>query len=124
MSDKDEIEYWKNRADYFQEQLRILANQNVIVHDDKMNVARFNIVRIITKNLDAQIRTMCFNNSIVDQGLKSSVLLTLQKLKEEMNIEFEHGIFYYYSKNKDFTKIIVDGVDYTVINNYNKDWMN
>jgi hypothetical protein len=64
---------------------------------------------------------MCFNDSIIDQGLKSSVLLALQKLKQEMNIEFENGVFYYYSKNGD--KLIVDGRDYSEIDGYNKDWM-
>lgn len=117
----DEVEYWKNRANDFEQKLRALANEKVIVHDDKMNVARFNIVRILTRNLDTQIRTMCFNDSIIDQGLKSSVLLALQKLKQEMNIEFENGVFYYYSKNGD--KLIVDGRDYSEIDGYNKDWM-
>lgn len=117
----EEVEYWKNRANDFEQRLRVLANEKVIVHDDKMNVARFNIVRILTRNLDTQIRTMCFNDSIIDQGLKSSVLLAIQKLKQEMNIEFENGVFYYYSKNGD--KLIVDGRDYSEIDGYNKDWM-
>lgn len=121
MSDNYDVEYWKNRCNKLEQQLRDLVNQRVIVHDDKMNVARFNIVRIITKNLDTQIRTMCFNDSIIDEGLKSGVLIAIQKLKQEMNIEFEDGIFYYYSKNGD--KLIVDGRDYSKIDGYNKDWM-
>jgi hypothetical protein len=64
---------------------------------------------------------MCFYNSIIDDGQKSNVLFTLNKLKQEMNIEFEDGIFYYYSKNGD--KLILDGVDYNVVEGYNKDWM-
>lgn len=121
MSNNNDIQYWKNRANEFEQKLRILANEKVIVHNDKMNVARFDIVRILTKNLDTQIRTMCFIDSIIDEGLKSSVLIAIQKLKQEMNIEFENGLFYYYSKNGD--KLIVDGRDYSEINGYNKDWM-
>ena len=121
LSNNDDVQYWKNRANEFEQKLRILANEKVIVHNDKMNVARFDIVRILTKNLDTQIRTMCFIDSIIDEGLKSSVLITIQKLKQEMNIEFENGLFYYYSKNGD--KLIVDGRDYSEINGYNKDWM-
>lgn len=121
MSNNDDVQYWKNRCNKLEQQLRDLVNERVIVHDDKMNVARFNIVRIITKNLDTQIRTMCFNDSIIDEGLKSGVLIAIQKLKQEMNIEFEDGIFYYYSKNGD--KLIVDGRDYSKIDGYNKDWM-
>lgn len=118
---EEEIEYWKNRAKEVENQLRVLANQKVVVHDDTMNTARFNIVRILTKNLDAQIRTMCFVDSKIDEGLKSSVLVAIQKLKQEMNVEFEHGIFYYYSKSGD--KLVVDGRDYRTIDKYNEDWM-
>lgn len=121
MSNNDDVQYWKNRCNKLEQQLRDLVNERVIVHDDKMNVARFNIVRIITKNLDTQIRMMCFNDSIIDEGLKSSVLFAIHKLKQEMNIEFEDGFFYYYSKNGD--KLIVDGRDYSKIDGYNKDWM-
>lgn len=121
MSNNDDVQYWKNRCNKLEQQLRDLVNERVIVHDDKMNVARFNIVRIITKNLDTQIRMMCFNDSKIDEGLKSGVLIAIQKLKQEMNIEFEDGIFYYYSKNGD--KLIVDGRDYSKIDGYNKDWM-
>lgn len=121
MSNNDDIQLWKNRCNKLEQQLRDLANERVIVHDDKMNVARFNIVRILTKNLDTQIRMLCFNDLRIDEGLKSSVLIAIQKLKYEMNIEFENGLFYYYSKNGD--KLIVDGRDYSKIDGYNKDWM-
>lgn len=120
MSNED-VEYWKNRAKHFESQMRVLANQKVVVHDDTMNTARFNIVRILIDNLDTQIRTMCFNDSIVSQGLKTGVLITLSKLKQEMNVEFEHGIFYYYSKSGD--KLVIGGRDYRTIDSYNEDWM-
>jgi hypothetical protein len=118
---KEDIEFYKNKSEEYSKYWRLALTENQKAKQDEINVARFNIARIITKHLDKQIRTMCFYNSIIDDGQKSNVLFTLNKLKQEMNIEFEDGIFYYYSKNGD--KLILDGVDYNVVEGYNKDWM-
>jgi hypothetical protein len=116
-----EIESLKNERDRYINSWRMALKDGAIAKEDTINVARFDVVRILTYSLGHQIRKLCFNDSIVDEALKSEVKFTLLKLKELMNVEFEDGIFYYYSKTG--TKSKVDGTDWSNIPTYNKEWM-
>ena len=117
----EEIQELKNERDRYINSWRMALKDGAIVREDTINTARFDVVRILTYLLGHQIRKLCFNDSIIDEALKSEVKFTLHKLKELMNVEFEDGIFYYYSKTG--TKSKVDGTDWSNIPTYNKEWM-
>ncbi len=118
---KEEIEFYKQKSEQYSQYWRLALTEGKKAKQDEINVARFNVARILTSLLLKDIKRICFTDSIPNDGLKSDVIFTLNKLKNEMNIHFEDGMFYFYSEQGN--KSIVDGIDLTQYETYNKEWM-
>jgi len=118
---KEEIEFYKQKSEQYSQYWRLALTEGKKAKQDEINVARFNVARILTSLLLKDIKRICFTDSIPNDGLKSDIIFTLNKLKNEMNIHFEDGMFYFYSEQGN--KSIVDGIDLTQYEIYNKEWM-
>jgi hypothetical protein len=118
---KEEIEFYKQKSEQYSQSWRLALTEGRKAKQDEINVARFNVARILTSLLLKDIKRICFTDSKPDDGLKSDIIIALNKLKSEMNIHFEDGMFYFYSEQGN--KSIVDGIDLTQYEIYNKEWM-